>query len=678
MTKDNFARALVVWFLTSIGIFLTGVLTGFYARNLVAALIATAGLGLINAMLWPLLSRLALARSVITFGLSALLLNGIMLWLLAFFTSEIEASVWGLLLLSFNIALINTVVSGILTIDDDASFYRSAVKKMKERAKKATEDKDKPGFIFLEIDGLAETILRKAIEKGTMPTLAGWVSSGTHKIKGWETDFSSQTGASQAGILHGNNKDIPAFRWVEKAKGNKVISTVGMGDAQEIEARISDGNGLLVTNGSAIANLYSGNAKDNIFVYSKFSKIREWYSQSWNTFYAVSYNLVHTVAYTLWEMVREARSRYRQGRKNTLPRLRHRGFVYYFTRVIADVFLRELSTYAVIGDIIAGDKDVVYTTFMGYDEVAHHCGISDDEAFYVLRKLDRCIRRIEAAKAYAQRPYYLCVLSDHGQTNGATFKQRYGYTLADLVQKLLPEGHRTYFELDSNQDHFGQMVTMPLQNVRKRVTRKSKKKEDKKIDAIVLASGNVGLIYFTQWADRVNLEDINETYPEMVKGLSQHEGISFAMIRSKEQGPVVIGAKGKYCLADDKVEGQNPLANFGKRAAAHLRRLDSFNFVPDILLISMYDTEKDEVAAFEELIGSHGGLGGTQSKPFILHPSEWDLGKEEIVGAENVCQIFKREMANVTTRSSGTKWNDNKGTVHASKTRAARANGEKL
>src|SRR5271157_3100353 len=68
MTKDNFARALVVWFLTSIGIFLTGVLTGFYARNLVAALIATAGLGLINAMLWPLLSRLALARSVITFG----------------------------------------------------------------------------------------------------------------------------------------------------------------------------------------------------------------------------------------------------------------------------------------------------------------------------------------------------------------------------------------------------------------------------------------------------------------------------------------------------------------------------------------------------------------------------------------------------------------------------------
>jgi putative membrane protein len=159
------------------------------------------------------------------------------------------------------------------------------------------------------------------------------------------------------------------------------------------------------------------------------------------------------------------------------------------------------------------------------------------------------------------------------------------------------------------------------------------------------------------------LEDIKKAYPGLVEGLSQHEGVSFAMIRSVEQGPVVIGASGKYCLADDKVEGDNPLAKFGKHAAVHLRRLDSFNNVPDILLVSMYDTEKDEVAAFEELIGSHGSVGGKQSNPFILHPSEWDLEKEEIVGAENICRIFKREMANVSTKSGGTKRNYNNGTV---------------
>ena len=133
MTKDNFARSLVVWFLTSLGVFFTGVLTGFYSHNLVVALIATAGLGLINALLWPLLSKLALALSVITFALSALLLNYVILLSLSFFTSEIEVSGLGLFFLALNIALINTVVSGILTIDDDASFYREMLKKMKRR-----------------------------------------------------------------------------------------------------------------------------------------------------------------------------------------------------------------------------------------------------------------------------------------------------------------------------------------------------------------------------------------------------------------------------------------------------------------------------------------------------------------------------------------------------------------
>jgi len=650
MTRGNFLRLLAIWFLVSLSIFLGGSLTGFYARNFVFSLIVTVGLGLINALIWPILSDLALARSVIAFSLSALLVNGVIIWLLAFFTSEIGRSVEGLLLLSLEIALVNTLVSGILTSDNDSSYYRSVVKKMKGRAAKAIKNKDKPGFIFLEIDGLAEKILLNAIEKGTMPTLAAWLSNGTHKIKGWETDFSSQTGASQAGILHGNNRDIPAFRWVEKANGNKIMTTLGIGDASVIEARITDGNGLLSSNGRAIANLYSGDAIDTIFVYSKLGKIGELYSQTWNTFYAISYNLVHTFAYGLWEMVRETRSRYRQGRRNILPRLRSRGRIYYFTRVVADVFLREMSTYTIIGDIIAGDKDVVYTTFMGYDEVAHHCGISDDEAFYVLSKLDRCINRIELAKAYSQRPYYLCVLSDHGQTNGATFKQRYGYSLADLVKRLLPEGHRMYFELDSNQDHFGQMVTMPLQSVRGRVAWKSKKKGDEKLDAIVLASGNLGLIYFTNWANRMSLEEIDEAYPGIIEGLSQHEGVSFLLIRSKERGPVVIGAKGRYYLSDNKIEGEDPLAKFGKNIAEHLQREDGFNYVPDILLVSMYDSEKDEVAAFEELIGSHGGVGSSQSNPFILYPSEWNIEDVEIIGAENVYRLFKGEIANASTK----------------------------
>ncbi len=130
-------------------------------------------------------------------------------------------------------------------------------------------------------------------------------------------------------------------------------------------------------------------------------------------------------------------------------------------------------------------------------------------------------------------------------------------------------------------------------------------------------------------------------YPGLIEGLISHEGVGFVMLRTKNWGSVVINAKGRYYLADDVVEGENPLANFGKNAAVHLRRTDGFKYVPDIMVMSLYDPVRDEVAAFEELVGSHGGLGGAQSKPFIMYPSEWKLDGQEIVGSEKVYEVFK-------------------------------------
>ena len=67
--------------------------------------------------------------------------------------------------------------------------------------------------------------------------------------------------------------------------------------------------------------------------------------------------------------------------------------------------------------------------------------------------------------------------------------------------------------------------------------------------------------------------------------------------------------------------------------------------VPDILVNSFYDKEADEVCAYEELVGSHGGVGGSQSKPFILYPSTWNVGDEEIIGAENIYKLLKENLA---------------------------------
>ena len=136
------------------------------------------------------------------------------------------------------------------------------------------------------------------------------------------------------------------------------------------------------------------------------------------------------------------------------------------------------------------------------------------------------------------------------------------------------------------------------------------------------------------------MEEINEAFPAVLPGLTQHEGVGFVMVSSKEHGPVVIGAHGNYFLADDRIEGQNPLEGFGTNAADHLRRTDSFPNCPDILVNSFYDPEKNEGCAFEELIGFHGGMGGMQTQPFILHPVELKTG-EDLVGAAAVYRLCK-------------------------------------
>ena len=578
-----------------------------------------------------------------TFGLGAFLLSAVVLWLASVFTPGVSVSGWAWITAPIAVAFVTIAVTVALNVDDEDVYARSVHYQFKRRKTKSKVN-DKPGFIFLEIDGLSNSVLQQAIKKGAMPTLSQWLENGSYKIKGWETDLSSQTGASQAGILHGCNKDIPAFRWVDKSNNNKIVSSNGIGDAPQIQEQISNGKGLLSTNGAAIADLFTGDAKDNIFVYSVIKNIKQLYSESWSAFYSRPFNVAQVVVLSFIDMFIEIRSRYRQRRNDVRPRLNHRGLTYFIGRAGANVLLREISTYTVIGDIIAGEKDVVYTTFFGYDEVAHHCGVADSECFYVLKKIDERINRINAAKKYGKRPYHIIILSDHGQTNGATFKQRYGLSLDNLVKKLLPEKETIYQDLDSNQDHFGQMITAPGQSVKHKLSKDSSKKKQKGAKAIVLASGNLGLIYFTKWSRRMTLEDIDSVYPNLISGLLSHQGIGFIMVRSRDQGPVVLSSKGKFFLAAGKIEGENPLTNFGERAAQHLLRTDSFNYVPDILVMSLYDTEKNEVAAFEELIGSHGGIGGDQSKPFVMYPFEWNLDNELIIGAEEVYKLFKRKI----------------------------------
>jgi hypothetical protein len=139
----------------------------------------------------------------------------------------------------------------------------------------------------------------------------------------------------------------------------------------------------------------------------------------------------------------------------------------------------------------------------------------------------------------------------------------------------------------------------------------------------------------------MSFEQINDKFPMLIESLADHEGIGFLLVHSEQNGPMAIGAEGFHYLENGKVSGRDPLNYFGPNAATHLMRTNTFPHTPDILVNSLFDPETDEVAAFEELVGSHGGLGGDQNKAFLMYPAEWELKDEDIVGAGELHKQMK-------------------------------------
>jgi hypothetical protein len=156
-----------------------------------------------------------------------------------------------------------------------------------------------------------------------------------------------------------------------------------------------------------------------------------------------------------------------------------------------------------------------------------------------------------------------------------------------------------------------------------------------------MASGCLGLISFPREPGRLSLERINELHPDLLPALRDHPGVGFMLVRSAKDGAVVLGRGGVNYLDQNRVEGEDPLGPFGPGAARHVLRTDGFPNCADIMVNSTYWDDLDEVAAFEELVGSHGGMGGTQSFPFVLHPRELEWPEDPVVGAEGVYHVFK-------------------------------------
>ncbi|HEY7267819.1 MAG TPA: phage holin family protein, partial [Solirubrobacterales bacterium] len=622
-------RWLVLWALIALLFWaFAALLPGISVPSFGAVLLTTGLVALLNALLWPLLIRLLLPLTVITFGLGSLVLNAAIISLSIDLVDGSAPDFLAAVAMAFILSIGLTVLAPALSIDDDARQLRL----VRRRARKVRERTDVPGVIMFEVDGLAEPVLRRALRGGHAPTMARWIDGGSHRIVPWECDLSSQTGASQAGLLLGSNEDMPAFRWYEKESGRTMVSNHGK-DAVELERRHSDGGGLLAAGGASRGNMFSGDAPHCSATMSVLRDKQRSSAREYFAYFADPYGFTRTIALYLWDVIQEVRAARRQRRRGE----EHidRGGLYPWMRGAITVVMRDLNVAILLGDVLEG-VPVVYSTFVGYDEVAHHSGIEQPDAFAVLKQHDAQLARLEKAVEQAPRPYHLVVLSDHGQSQGRPFRQRYGEELEELVRKALSDGD-VYAPPapDEGLSSVGGALTdardeptaggrMLARATRDRVVdgevvlgpnRAAAESDGAAADhgAVVLASGGLGLISLPAPAHRLSLEEIEAMHTALIPALRDHPGIGFVMVRSDDDGALVLGANGSRRLRDDQVTGEDPLRDFGANAADHLRRTDAFPHCPDILVNCMYDPEANEVAPFEEFMGSHGGLGGWQS-----------------------------------------------------------------
>ena len=629
--KIRLGQVLLAWVVAAGALLIAAaIVPGVHVNGFLGAVVASAVIAVLNAFLPPIVAALRLPFMVVLGFLLVLFLDAALLLV----TSElipqwITVDSFGWALLTALIAAAVTVVLQVIvgTNDDDTFTFRIVQRIAKRQGGRVRTDV--PGIIFLEIDGLALPVLRRALRDGNAPEMARWLQEGTHRLAEWETDFSSQTGASQAGILLGSNEDIPAFRWVEKETATMMTCSAPP-DCEEIERRHATGIGLLIDGGASRGNLLSGEADEVILTVSKMEAEKKG-NPGYRAFYANGFNVTRVLVLFFWEIVLELSASSRAARRDVRPR-GHRGGIYPLMRAAMCVAVRDLIVYGVLTDMMAG-RPAVYATFSSYDEVAHHSGLERSDTLEALRKLDEQFGRIDRARRYAPRPYEIVVLSDHGQTQGATFKQRNGYGLDELVRRSVASGTVAPMQGGDEND------TMAQKAVGEATGKKAKKKPKSDVsdqDVIVLGSGNLGLIYLMEERRRLTLEELNERHPRLIPELRAHPHVGFLLVRSAEHGPVALGANGTHYLADGRIDGEDPLARFSPNAPHHLLRTDGFAHVADIMVNSFYDAELEEGCAFEELISFHGGMGGTQTRAFVLHPASLPMPEEPIVGAAGV------------------------------------------
>jgi hypothetical protein len=320
-------------------------------------------------------------------------------------------------------------------------------------------------------------------------------------------------------------------------------------------------------------------------------------------------------------------------------------FITPFLKVMASVIVQELQTFSAHLDIHRGTP-AIYTNYYGYDETAHHFGPNSHETFRALRGIDRQIGRLERQARWAQRRQYdFYVMSDHGQTPSIPFHKLYGKTLGQHIADNIESAVSIDEQGTGEQTTVAQVhilseelrdIEARLQPPGARLLRTARGFLDERAplydeadwdltrreDVVVRDSGSLAHVYFNVSREALDLSDVALLYPRLLPSLLEHPGLGW-MVGRQEGRVVVMNSEGTLTLGQwEHIEGRHPLADLPEPgyAAEQLQQLARYPHSGDLILLGAW-RDDGRVVTFEDQTSTHGGLGGPQDYPFIIHPA---------------------------------------------------------
>lgn len=538
------------------------------------------------------------------------------------------------------------------------------------RKERRTHD-GRRGLIMLQLDALAYADLRRALDRGLCPTINNLLSGEEFTLRRWFCGLPSATPYCQAGIFHGENAGIPAFRFYDKP-ARKVITCNAPDGVQYIRDRIKSPGAL--AGGSSYVNLMDGDAENVAFTVATRERMSV-YERLGGTRMALLIMLhpirvARMIVQSVFEYLLEEWERLRG---EIAGRATHSEGIFPFIRILSNVIIRELQTMAILLDVYLG-VPIIYSTFMQYDELAHHFGPSSKQALTDLKRTDSRISEIwRMARFAGGRGYDLVILSDHGMTPAQSYRVKFGESLGATVQRMLDtEVLASHSEASEYADIGPEVIEAlavvtpvaragtrrALRRVRdwlrsqyglREIIIPEKYRVHARHDVVVTYSSCLALVYFASIERQLNLADIaaEPRWQKLYTGLLEHPGVG--LIATRSEGAVHLECRnGRAMLRDgvvDVLEGANPLEAYGteRYVVSAIDDLVSQGNAGDCVLFGAYDGY--DIISFDDQVGAHGSAGGDQVYPFLIAPRHLDVGAEVIENARDIHRVVMLKYA---------------------------------